>query len=242
MSTPCRLRPAGFALARRVRTFAPRALVGLLVLASLAFVRVAGATTSTSSFASGPRVWVGGGPFFPHEDIEHWRDPKGGAVASIGVGASVCPAAVLGFEADTWFGSYAAPTSATADVKAGTRMHGRFIGIGPTALMRSRYLRWDPWVSATLLFVNEHLGYTTSGGSDAFDSEWKGTFAVGAGLGYRIWENAGLEIRYQHIPLEANFDARSNGSGDVTVDAVMLSFVHEGPWPRWFRGKGGASQ
>ncbi len=237
MSSPCRIRPAGTDLARRARTFVPLALVGLLALASALPVRGARAATASDDLAEGPRVWVGGGPFLPHDDDVHWNDPRGGPVTTLGFGIPVCPAAVLGFEADGWFGSYAAARSPEAGVKDGSRMHGRYFGIGPTAIVRTSYQRWDPWVSATLLFVNEHLSFTRATGGDGTNSAWKGTFAVGAGAGYRLWPGTGLELRYQHIPLDANFDVYSNGSADVTVDAVMLSLFHEGPWPKWLGGR-----
>jgi hypothetical protein len=190
------------------------------------------------------RTWMSFGPYRPPADPDHWTDPRGTGIVVLGAGINTAsaPTMTLGLEGVAWFASYASPPGALVLGGSDARMHGEFYGLGPVAKARFAFGRWEPAASATLLLVSSHLewpsGFVGVPGAVEVESGWKGTFALGAGLGVRLWKGGGLGVRYDYIPLLASFGALSNGSADVGVNSVLLSVYHDMRMPSW-RGLGG---
>jgi hypothetical protein len=175
------------------------------------------------------RAWASLGPYRPPADPGHWIDPRGTCVAILGAGLNTAsaPTMTLGLEGVAWFASYAVPTGSGIPLGTTGRMHGEFMGLGPVVKARFAYGRYEPSVSATLLLVKSHLEWPSSfvgvAGDVEIENRWKGTLALGASVGMRLWKSGGLAIRYDYVPLESSFGVLSRGSANVGVNSVLLS-------------------
>ena len=180
-----------------------------------------------ASHALAIRGWVSFGPYRPPADPDHWVDPRGTGIAVFGVGVAAAPIVTLGIEGITWFASYAAVPASGFLVRTSSRMHGEFLGLGPVCSARLAYGRYEPWASATLLLVKAHLEWPATfiglPGDAELENRWKGTLAIGAGLGVRLWRDGGVALRYENVPLSADFGAPSKGSANAGVNSVLLS-------------------
>jgi hypothetical protein len=199
----------------------------LLLFASPARAEDAAAPAATEPGVLRLRAWLAGGPYWPPADEPHWLDPRGTAVAVLGVGAAAAPNVFLGVEGIVWMGSYSAAHVNSAYVPSDSRMQGTYTGLGPLAKVVLPYGRWEPWASATLLVVRGEMQWSGAAmgipGDAALEGRWGATLAIGAGLGYRLWRHGGVELRYEGIPLAQDFGMFSNGSANVGVQAALLS-------------------